>query len=150
VGNKFFPSATGALTTASLQGESGKATSVLASHAANLLFVKGVNFPMGGPTNCGHAQGLCQVLTGAPAHSGGESTTSTGPRAHPAIARIVNGGADPLTLYAGNKRNGYIAERLSFSAGGAGQVRSAQDNPYDLYSKLVGLTTSGGGGSTTG
>src|SRR5690606_20273781 len=59
---------------------------------------------------------------------------------------VNEGGADPLTLYAGNLRNGYIAERISFKGGGAGQVRSADDNPYTLYSKLVGLTSSGGGG----
>ena len=58
------------------------------------------------------------------------------------IAKAVNdGGADPLTLYAGNRQNGYIAERISFKGAGAGQVRSADDNPYTLYSKLIGLTT---------
>ena len=57
------------------------------------------------------------------------------------IAKAVNAGAaDPLTLYAGNKER-YIAERISFKGGGAGQVRAADDNPYTLYSKLVGLTT---------
>ena len=59
------------------------------------------------------------------------------------VAKAVNpNGADPLTLYAGNKKNGYIAERISFKGGGAGQVRAADDNPYTLYSKLVGLTQS--------
>ena len=67
VGKKFFPDATGALTTASLAAMTDKATSVLAPHAANLLFVKGINFPMANATNCGHAQGLCQALTAAPA-----------------------------------------------------------------------------------
>jgi hypothetical protein len=58
------------------------------------------------------------------------------------IAKLVNAnGTDPLTLYAGNKKNGYIAERISFKGGGAGQVRPADDNPYTLYAKLVGLTT---------
>src|SRR5262245_27029041 len=37
VKNQFFPSATGAITTASLQAET-KAVSALADHAANLLF----------------------------------------------------------------------------------------------------------------
>src|SRR5437763_12603053 len=45
VGNKFFPDATGSITQASLMGLSDKAVSVLAPHAENLLFIKGINFP---------------------------------------------------------------------------------------------------------
>ena len=150
VGSKFFPSATGALTASGLAALTDKATSVLSPHAEHLLFLKGIDFPMGGPTACGHAQGLCQSLTAAPAGGGGQTAYSTGISADMVIAQAVNaGGSDPLTLYAGNRKNGYIAERISFKGSGAGQVRSADDNPYTLYSKLVGLTTSGGGGTTT-
>ena len=99
---------------------------------------------MNGPTDCGHAQGLCQALTARAAGGGGKSATSTGPSADVVIAERLNPGMDPLTLYAGNKRNGYIVERLSFKAAGAGQVRAADDNPYTLYSKLVGLASGGG------
>ena len=148
VGKKFFPDATGPLTTDSLAAMTGKATSVLAPHAANLLFVKNINFPMGGPTSCGHAQGLCQSLTAAPSMGNANTAYSTGISADMVIAKAVNPNAgDPLTLYAGNKK-GYIAERISFRGAGAGQVRAADDNPYTLYSKLVGLTQSGSGGST--
>lgn len=142
VGNRFFPSATGVLTEQSLSA-AGKATSKLARHAPRLLFVRGVNFPMNGPTDCGHAQGLCQVLTARPAGGGGKGATSTGPSADVIIAQRLKA-PDPLALYAGNKRNGYIVERLSFKGGGAGQVRAADDNPYNLYAKLVGLASAGG------
>jgi hypothetical protein len=146
VGKKFFPDATGALTTSSLAAMTDKATSVLAPHAANLLFVKNINFPMGGPTSCGHAQGLCQSLTAAPSMGNANTAYSTGISADMVIAKAVNPNAgDPLTLYAGNKR-GYIAERISFRGSGAGQVRAADDNPYTLYSKLVGLTQTAPGG----
>lgn len=149
VGSKFFPEKTGPLTTSGLAAMTEKATHVLAPHAANLLFIRGINFPMGGPTNCGHAQGLCQALTARPASGGGKTASSTGVSADVVIAELVNeGGAEPLTLYAGNRRNGYIAERISFKGGGSGQVRSADDNPYTLYAKLVGLTGNGGGGSS--
>ena len=145
VGSKFFPAATGALTTAGLTGESGKATSVLAPHAARLLFIKGINFPMNSPTNCGHAQGLCQSLTAVAAGGGGASAYSMGISADMVVAKAVNpNGGDPLTLYAGNKRNGYIVERISFKGSGSGQVRAADDNPYTLYSRLVGLVTTTG------
>ncbi|WP_437662606.1 DUF1552 domain-containing protein [Sorangium sp. So ce1182] len=146
VGKKFFPDETGPLTTDGLAGMTDKATHVLAPHAKDLLFIRGINFPMGGPTNCGHAQGLCQSLTARPAQGGGRTASSSGVSADVVIAELVNeGGAEPLTLYAGNRKNGYIAERISFKGGGSGQVRSADDNPYTLYSKLVGLTSSGGG-----
>ena len=144
VGKKFFPDATGPITTSSLAALTDKATSVLAPHAANLLFVKNINFPMGGPTSCGHAQGLCQSLTAAPSLGNANTAYSTGISADMVIAKAVNPNAgDPLTLYAGNKK-GYIAERISFRGSGAGQVRAADDNPYTLYSKLVGLTQTGG------
>ena len=145
VGSRFFPDETGPLSVDSLAGLTDKATSVLAPHADRLLFVKNINFPMPGPTNCGHSQGLCQALTAAPAGGGGGTAYSNGMSADMVIAQAVNdAGTDPLTLYAGNRRNGYIAERISFKGAGAGQVRSADDNPYTLYSRLIGLTSKDG------
>jgi len=148
VGKGFFPSATGALTQAGLAGATDKATSVLSPHAENLLFIQNINFPLGGPTGCGHAQGLCQSLTAAPPAGSGAQAYSTGISADMVIAQAVNpNAADPITLYAGAKS--YIAERISFKGGGSGQVRAADLNPYTLYSKLMGLTTSGGGGGSS-
>jgi len=140
VGSKFFPTATGPLTTANLSAATDKATSVLAPHAANLLFIKNINFPQGGPKSCGHAEGLCQSITAIVPGSSGSSAYAGGPSADVVIAKAVNASAaDPMTLYAGGKS--YIAERISFKAAGAGQVRAADLNPYTLYSKIVGLTT---------
>ncbi|HXU61068.1 MAG TPA: DUF1552 domain-containing protein, partial [Polyangia bacterium] len=148
VGNKFFPDTTGALTQSGLAGLNDKAVSVLSPHAENLLFIKGINFPLGGPTGCGHAQGLCQSLTAAPPAGSGSTAYSTGISADMVVAQAVNpNAADPMTLYAGAKS--YIAERISFKGGGAGQVRAADLNPYTLYSKLTGLTTTGGGTSVS-
>jgi hypothetical protein len=146
VGKSFFPSATGALTTDSLMAASDKATSILAPHAANLLFVKGINYPRpASSASCGHAAGLCQALTAMSAAGSGGQAYATGPSADVVLAPMVNpSGVEPLNLYAGNRRNGYIAERLSFKGSGAGQVRPADDNPYTLYTKLVGLAGSGG------
>jgi hypothetical protein len=143
VGGRFFPGQTGALSSSSLES-SGKATAKLAAHAPNLLFVRGINFPMNGATNCGHAQGLCQSLTGTGANGGGQSAASNGMSLDVYVAQKITPGVDPLNLYAGNRRNGYIAERISFKGAGSGQVRSADDNPYNLYSKLVGLVSPDG------
>src|SRR5262249_17729381 len=61
-----------------------------------------------------------------------------GPSADTLIGQAL--GNDPLAVYSGAK--GFIAERISFKAAGAGQVRSADVNPYLLYSKVVGLVSS--------
>lgn len=143
VKNQFYPSSTGPLTTASLQAET-KAVSALADHAANLLIVDGINYP-GRLTNCGHAQGLCQSLTGVAPSGGGSSAQSTGISADMLISGELNpDGVDPLTLYGGSKY--YVAERISFS--GAGNARPAERNPYNVYRSLVGLVGNGGDGMT--
>ena len=135
VNKSFFPAATGALTTAGLAGASDIATSVLAPHAANLLFVKSIDYPNPGPQSCGHAEANVQTLTGLAPATSGNTAHSAGPSADTLIGKAL--GADPLALYSGAK--GFIAERISFKAAGAGQVRSADANPYLLYSKVVGL-----------
>jgi hypothetical protein len=146
VGNGFFP-ALGPITQASLMGATGKATSVLAPHAANLLFIKGINYTKTGPQSCGHAEGNVQTLTGLAPGSTGNGAYGAGPSADTSIAKIVNpSGGDPFALYSGSK--GFIAERISFKGAGAGQVRAADTNPYTLYSKVVGLTTTTTGGTT--
>lgn len=136
VGKNFFPSATGALSTAGLAGATDIATSVLSPHAANLLFLKGINYPNPGPRACGHAEGCVQTLTGLAPGSTGNTAYAAGPSADTLIAKTLNKG-DPLALYSGAK--GFIAERISFKGAGAGQVRSADVNPYLLYSKVIGL-----------
>jgi len=53
----------------------------------------------------------------------------------------VQSGTPPLTLFAG-VRGGYIDERLSFSD--AGTLTAAENNPYVLYQKLVGIVSPNG------
>jgi hypothetical protein len=139
----FFPAATGALTVAGLAGATGMATSVLSPHAPNLLFLKGINYPNPGPKSCGHAEANVQTLTGLAPATNGNTAYAAGPSADTLIGKAL--GADPLALYSGTK--GFIAERISFKAAGAGQVRAADVNPYLLYSKVVGLA---GTGTNTG
>ncbi len=136
VKKNFFPSAPGALTTASLAAAADVATSVLSPHAPNLLFLKGINYPLRFGKSCSHAEGNVQTLTGLAPGSSGNTAYSAGPSADTLIAKALDAG-DPLALYSGAK--GFIAERVSFKAAGAGQVRSADVNPYLLYSKVVGL-----------
>jgi len=141
---KFWPGSTGAL---SGLLASGKAVDALADQAKNLLIVKGINFPLTGPSGCGHAQGLSQALTGKTPTGNANQATATGPSVDFVISKAINAaGTDPLTLYAGNVRNGFIADRLSFDD--SARVRASVDNPYKLYQKLTGLATPAGTGST--
>jgi hypothetical protein len=141
VPKRFFPTEIGALTAASL-AEGDKATSALAAHAKNLLFLKNVGWPTGGPTGEPHAEGPCQALTARTPTGSGSTAVASGPSADWVIANAVHPGKAPLTLYAGNPKNGYIAERFSFSE--AGKVAPAVDNPYLLYQELVGIAAPGG------
>ena len=138
---QFFPSSVGPLSVDSLAA-ANKATSSLAAHADELLFVKGVNWPTAGPTGEAHAEGLCMALTAVPRIGSGSNAMGGGPSADWVIAEKVQPGTPPLTLYAGNRKNGYIAERISFSAAGA--VTAGNDNPYLLYQELVGLLSPDG------
>ncbi|MET0792363.1 MAG: DUF1552 domain-containing protein [Polyangiaceae bacterium] len=143
---RFWPSATGDLSTLLA---SGKAVDALADQAKNLLIVKGVNFPLTGPSGCGHAQGLSQALTGKTPTGNANQATATGPSVDFVISKAINAaGTDPMTLYAGNVRNGFIADRLSFDD--SARVRASVDNPYKLYQKLTGLAAPAGSGGSTG
>ncbi len=144
---RFWPGATGALSSA--LGSGDKAVNNLKDHADNLLIIKGINYPNGGPQGCGHAEGLVQALTANKPRSTGSKATASGPSADMVISKAVNpSGTDPLTLYAGNIRNGYIAERLSFDQ--SGNARAAVDTPYKLYQTLMGVAPQGGGDPGTG
>jgi len=142
---RFWPGSTGAL---SGLLASGKAVDALADQAKNLLIVKGINFPLTGPTGCGHAQGLSQALTAKTPGGSGSAATATGPSVDFVISKAINkAGTDPMTLYAGNVKNGFIADRLSFDD--SARVRASVDNPYKLYQKLTGLAKPAGSGTTT-
>jgi hypothetical protein len=139
---RFWPTATGAIDTAKLAAATDRCTSILADHASRLLFVRGVDYPFS-VSGCGHAQGLVQCLTASKPTSGDQFAVASSESVDTTIAKLVNpSGVDPLTLYAGFKE-GYIDEKLSFSA--PGQVRAAEGNPYNVYKKLMSAAMSGGG-----
>ncbi len=142
VGNKFWPGATGELTTQGLAGDTNKAVSILADHADRLLMIGGVDLP-GRASGCAHADGLAKSLTSGNTTGGGNQVTASSVSCDTVIAQGL--GVSPLTLYAGLK-DGYINEKLSFSA--PGQVRAAEGNPYNVYLDLAGLVSSDPGTGT--
>lgn len=154
VQEEFWPAAAGQLTTASM---AGKSVEKISAFADNLLLIKGLKLP-GGSSNCSHAQGCVQTMTGAAPGSSGNGSTAGGPSADIVISKALNpAGTDPLTLYSGGQTDAYIAERLSFSSAQT-PARAAQLNPYETYKKLMNLagpatsvpSTPGTGSMTTG
>jgi hypothetical protein len=148
VGKSFLPDATGALTTSGLAGMTTKAVSALSAHAPNLTMLKQINWPQN-VKSCGHAEGLCQALTAIVPGTTGHGAYAGGLSADVAISKAVNpSGVDGIIQYSAAK-GAYIADRISWRGAGTDQLRTGDQNPYTLYSKLVGLTTSTGTGTTT-
>ncbi|HEX5058661.1 MAG TPA: DUF1552 domain-containing protein [Kofleriaceae bacterium] len=136
---RFWPQALGALTTASLAGQTDRALSVLADHAASLTLVRGTRFGFPG-NGCGHSGGLNQVLTAANLTGEGKDTLALGESVDWFISQRVNSaGMEPLTLMSG-PQSAYIAHGLSYS--GPTQLRGARNNPCAVYPTLMGLSAS--------
>jgi hypothetical protein len=141
--DEFWPSAAGKLTTATMQADfeqNDRAVSSLYKYASRLIAVKGIslNFP---GNMCGHSGGGNQVLTAAQltedaAHAANLSL-SLGESIDNLIARQLSPGVEPLTVYVGAKR-GYLDEVLSYR--GSMDLRAAENNPYNVYTNLFGLS----------
>lgn len=134
---RFWPAATGALTTTSLGVDNAdRAVSELADYAADLLLVRGTRFAFPG-AGCGHSGGLNQCLTAARVIGEGKDSLANGESIDWFLSKNVNpDGRDPLTLMSG-PQTAYIAHGLSYS--GSGQLRGAQSNPFVVYQNLMGL-----------
>jgi hypothetical protein len=137
---RFWPRNLGTLTRDSLANDNADRTlSILADHAEKLTLVRGTRFKFGG-NGCGHSGGLNQCLTAASLSGEGKDTLATGESVDWFIANRVNDpGVEPLTLMSG-PQSAYIAHGLSYS--GPGQLRGAKNNPFAVYTSLMGLSGS--------
>lgn len=129
----FWPTQTGTLTSATM---ANRAVGVLSAYANKLNIVTGTRFGFPG-VNCGHAQGINQVLTAQRPVGSGNTSLSAGESIDWFLARQLNpDGRPPLTLMSGPEF-AYIAHGLSYS--GPQQLRGAQNNPFAAYQDLMGL-----------
>lgn len=137
---RFWPRALGPLSRDSLLNVDGDRTvGVLADHADKLTLVRGTRFGFPG-AGCGHSGGLNQCLTAARVTGDGKDSLAAGESVDWFIAQRVNpAGAEPLTLMSG-PQSAYIAHGLSYS--GPGALRGARNNPFAVYTTLMGLTGS--------
>lgn len=137
---RFWPSfGLGAVTGAALTADTGRAVSELGPYGDRLSLLKGIDFAFEG-NGCGHSGGGNQCLTAARVSQdpSGSRSLAEGESIDNLIAKQL-GGADPepLTLYVGQKR-GYLDEVLSYR--GPQQLRGAENNPYNVYVDLFGLS----------
>jgi hypothetical protein len=131
---RFWPTSTGELTTASMTADSGRAVSELRDHASKLGIVRGINFPFGNTVGCGHAAGCVQAITASRPRGSSNRAQPSGESADVRIGREL--ARPPLTLYAG-KKNGYLDDAFSFE--GAGTVKPGENNPWAAYGRFTGL-----------
>ena len=137
---RFWPRTLGTLTRDNLaNANSDRTLSILADHADRLTLVRGTRFPFPG-NGCGHSGGLNQCLTAASLTGDGKDSLALGPSVDWFIASRVNEpGVEPLTLMSG-PQSAYIAHGLSYS--GPAQLRGAKNNPFAVYTSLMGLAGS--------
>lgn len=138
--DRFWPSfGPGTMTKEQLLGDTGRALSELGDFADRLILVKGVSFAFPG-NGCGHSGGGNQCLTAAKVSDMPASNESLGmgESIDNRIQReLGKEGVEPLTLYAGPKY-GYLDEVLSYR--GPMELRAAENNPYNVYQDLFGLS----------
>lgn len=134
---RFWPTALGPLTTATL---GDRAVSELRDHASRLLIVKSIKYPAAfKDSGCAHSGCGNIAMTASPpsVDPRGNKSLATGESLDNRIARELHPGVEPLTLYAGPK-GGYIDEVLSYR--GSLQLRAAENNPWNAYQRLFGMT----------
>ena len=141
----FWPTATGALTQASLQRDadmSDRTVGILAPYAEKLTVVQGLKYNYS-TTGCGHADGCLQCLTSAaPNGNNSEKSLAKGPSLDWVISQKLDPmGTEPVSLYAG-ATSSYLGDVILYR--GSEQRRAGERNPMNAYNRLFGMQTMGG------
>lgn len=134
---RYWPRATGPLTTAGLAAESDRALSELAPYADKILAVAGLRFAFPG-NGCGHSGGGNQCLTAARVSEtpSGNESLAMGESVDNRIARELHPEREPLTLFTGRK-SGYLPEVMSYR--GPLDLRAGENDPWNAYMRMTGL-----------
>lgn len=136
---RYWPRTPGPIGASLATTDADRALSELAPYAERCLFVKGLRFAFHG-TGCAHSAGGNQCLTAAQVSEDpdDEDSLALGESIDNRIARsFPHNGGEPLTLFTG-PRNGYLEEVMSYR--GPLDLRSAEDDPWRAYQRMIGLT----------
>jgi hypothetical protein len=131
VPERFYPKALGPLTADSMMGS---AVEDLIPHAADIMVVRGINWTHGNGVGCGHSSGCNTSLTASRAVGSANRSLPTRESADFRISTLLK--RDPLNLYSGRKSS-YLGDAFAYGPGG--KVRPADNNPFNVYSRMTGL-----------
>lgn len=130
----FWPSQTGAIDKATLAGkDSAQTISELADYADKIACVQGMDFHYSN----NHDGGPIAASCGSPVKGSGTDQLPTTESIDVFIANALTPGVEPLTLYAG-KKGTFRDDAFSFNKGGV--LRIGDNNPFNVYKRLVGMT----------
>jgi hypothetical protein len=133
----FWPGATGSIDKASLAGRDAAQTiSELADYADKIACVQGLDFHY----SSNHDGGPIAASCGSPVTGEGTDQLPTTESVDVFIANAMTPGTPPLTLYAGGKGT-FRDDAFSFNKGGV--LRIGDNNPFNVYKRLVGMTAPG-------
>lgn len=140
---KFWPSAKGAITDATLKGCSLEA---LTPYKNQLLILDGISHPFR-YDGCAHKGGGIQSLTGAKPYLGaGEAVNlalSTSESLDFRIQRDLMPGVEPLLLTSGKRNTDRLGIQDFLSFRGNKDLVSAEISPINAYRKVFGMTNTG-------
>ncbi len=131
--DQFWPRNMGTISAAAMMGEDAdRATSELAAYADKLNFVRGLDFHYSN----NHDGGPIAASTGAPVVGSDTDQLPVAESIDYFIASKMTPGKDTLTLYAGRK--GTFRDD-AFSFGPGGELRIGDNNPWNVYQRVIGL-----------
>jgi hypothetical protein len=132
----FWPTAMGKIDAAAMAGvDAERTTSELKDYAGKINFVRGLNFHYSN----NHNGGPVAASTGSPVQgsAGAVNVLPQNESADVYIANALTPGVEPLTLYAGRKGT-YRDDAFSFNVGG--KLRIGDNNPWNVFQRLMGAT----------
>lgn len=129
----FWPTTTGAIDKAMLSGrDSAQTIAELADYADKLACVGGMDFHY----SSNHDGGPIAASCGSKVVGDGTDQLPTTESIDVFIANALTPGVEPLTLYAG-KKGTFRDDAFSFNKGGV--LRIGDNNPFNVYKRLVGM-----------
>ncbi len=132
--DRFWPREYGQLNaSAMLNADADRTTSELVDYVDKLNFVRGLDFHYSN----NHDGGPVAASTGAPVTGSGTSQLPVSESADVFIANRLTPDVSPLTLYAGRKGT-FRDDAFSFDPGG--RLRVGDNNPWNVYERLMGLS----------
>jgi hypothetical protein len=131
--DRFWPRATGTIERAALEGpDADRTISELAAYADKIACVQGMDFHY----SDNHDGGPIAASTAAPIRGEGTDQLPVSESVDVFIAEQLTPGVEPLTLYAGRKGT-FRDDAFSFNRGGV--LRIGDNNPWNVYQRLIGL-----------